>query len=215
MAERLHGASREPNSRRRRATGRTRPTGSKAPGRGLKVASGDDRRGETAVPIELLKEVGAALATRARRLQPQPQDRAPARGQAPGDRERRGHRLGDRRGARFRHALRRRHAGAPLRPGFRPRHLLAAPCGAGRSGDRGALRPAQPCARRPGAVRGASTARCPKRRCWASNTATPWPSRMRWCCGRRSSAISPTARRSSSTSSSPRAKPNGCACRAS
>ena len=33
----------------------------------------------------------------------------------------------------------------------------------------------------------------------------------RWCCGRRSSAISPTARRPSSTSSSPRARPSGCA----
>ncbi len=32
-----------------------------------------------------------------------------------------------------------------------------------------------------------------------------------WCCGKRSSAISPTARRSSSTSSSPPAKPSGCA----
>ena len=32
-----------------------------------------------------------------------------------------------------------------------------------------------------------------------------------WCCGRRSSAISPMARRSSSTSSSARARRNGCA----
>ena len=38
-----------------------------------------------------------------------------------------------------------------------------------------------------------------------------WPTRARWCCGRRSSAISPMARRRSSTSSSPRAKPSGCA----
>ena len=37
------------------------------------------------------------------------------------------------------------------------------------------------------------------------------PSPMRWCCGRRSSATSPTARRSSSTSSSARARASGCA----
>ena len=37
---------------------------------------------------------------------------------------------------------------------------------------------------------------------WASSTATRWPARTRWCCGRRSSATSPTARRRSSTSSS-------------
>ena len=42
------------------------------------------------------------------------------------------------------------------------------------------------------------------RACSASTTATRWPTRTPWCCGRRSSATSPTARRSSSTSSSPR-----------
>ena len=51
--------------------------------------------------------------------------------------------------------------------------------------------------------------------CSASSTATRWPNRTRWCCGRRSSATSPTARRSCSTSSSTRASRSGCACRAS
>ena len=54
-----------------------------------------------------------------------------------------------------------------------------------------------------------------ERACWASNTATRWPIRARWCCGRRSSATSPTARRSSSTSSWRAARPSGCACRVS
>ena len=51
-----------------------------------------------------LKKVGEAL-TRAPRQLPAAQDRpAHARGQAADDRDRRGHRLGDRRGARLRHA---------------------------------------------------------------------------------------------------------------
>src|SRR4051794_14492554 len=59
-----------------------------------------------------------------------------------------------------------------------------------------------------------SSTRCSRRRpCSASSTATPCRSRTRWCCGRRSSAISPTAPRWSSTSSSPPASANGCACR--
>jgi hypothetical protein len=57
--------------------------------------------------------------------------------------------------------------------------------------------------------------RSPKPPCSASSTATAWPSRPRWCCGRRSSATSPTAPRSSSTSSSRPARPSGCACPAS
>ena len=52
--------------------------------------------------------------------------------------------------------------------------------------------------------RSTSTTRCcrssPR---WASSTATRSPGRRRWCCGRRSSATSPTARSRSSTSSSP------------
>ena len=54
-----------------------------------------------------------------------------------------------------------------------------------------------------------STRCCPRRRCWPSSTATPAPSRTRWSSGRRSSATSSTARRWSSTSSSPRAKSSG------
>ena len=58
--------------------------------------------------------------------------------------------------------------------------------------------------------------RCSRRRpCSATSTATRSPSRTRSPAGKRSSAISPTARRFCSTSSSRRASANGCACRAS
>ena len=60
-----------------------------------------------------------------------------------------------------------------------------------------------------------STRCCRRRRCWPSSTATRWPSPTRSSCGRRSSATSPTAPRSCSTSSSPRASASGCACRGS
>ena len=59
----------------------------------------------------------------------------------PGDRNRRGHRLGDGRGARILLVAARRPSGAALRPGHRARHVLAAPFGAGRPGERGPLRP--------------------------------------------------------------------------
>ena len=59
-----------------------------------------------------------------------------------------------------------------------------------------------------------------KRACWALNTATAAITPKRWCCGKRSSATSPTALRSSSTSSSPPPKTSGdcsaaspCCCR--
>ena len=75
-----------------------------------------------------------------------------------------------------------------------------------RPGDRGALHPAEQHRRRARRASRSSTRCSRKRRCSASNTATRSPTRTRWCCGRRSSATSPTARRSSSTSSSPPAK---------
>ena len=98
---------------------------------------------------------------------------------AQGDRDRRGHRLGDRRGAGVRLAAARRPSGAAVRPGLRARHLLAAPFGADRPGDRGALHPAQPSRRRARRASRSSTRCCRKRRCSASNTATRWPSRTR------------------------------------
>ncbi len=55
-----------------------------------------------------------------------------------------------------------------------------------------------------------TTARYRNTACSASNTVSPWPIPRRWCCGKRSSAISPTARRSSSTSISRLPKRSGC-----
>lgn len=55
-----------------------------------------------------------------------------------------------------------------------------------------------------------STTRCsPSTRPWASSTATRWPARTRWSSGRPSSVTSSTARRPSSTSSSPRPSRSG------
>mmetsp|Transcript_38621 Transcript_38621/g.61892 ORF Transcript_38621/g.61892 Transcript_38621/m.61892 type:complete len:220 (-) Transcript_38621:501-1160(-) len=45
---------------------------------------------------------------------------------------------------------------------------------------------------------------------WASSWGTRWRTPTRWCCGRRSLAILPTAHRSLSISSSPRARRSGC-----
>ena len=71
-----------------------------------------------------------------------------------GDRQRRRHRLGDRRGAGVLHA----DAGRPSRPavgtGLRARHLLAAPFGADRSGRREPLHAVQSSRRRSGPLRG-------------------------------------------------------------
>ncbi len=108
-----------------------------------------------------------------------PHDPALPRQPPQGDRDRRGHRLGDGRGAGLRLAARRGPSGAPVRPGLRARHLLAAPFGADRPGDRGALHPAQ---QHPATARRAtrSSTRCSRKRpCSASNTATRWPSRTR------------------------------------
>ncbi len=96
-----------------------------------------------------------------------------------GDRDRAGHRLGDRRGAGVLHAAARRPSGAAVRPGRRARHLLAAPFGADRSGERGSLHPVQPS--RPTSRRATrSSTRCSRKRpCSASSTAIRSPSRTR------------------------------------
>ena len=106
---------------------------------GLKAAAIDDdpRRGDTGVALETLKEIGAQDHRGAEGLPRPPHHPALPRQPPQGDRDRRGHRLGDRRGARLRLAAARRPSGAPVRPGHRARHLLAAPLGADRPGDRG------------------------------------------------------------------------------
>ena len=102
----------------------------------------DPRCGDTGVKVETLKEVGHAPHRGARRLPRPPHHPARAGGAAQDGRDRRGHRLGDRRGAGVRHAAGRGLQRPPVGPGFGARHLLAAPLGADRPGDRGsATRP--------------------------------------------------------------------------
>ena len=105
------------------------------------TTSDDPRRGNTGVAIETLKDIGKKITAVPegfhvhRTIQRFLDDRAQ------GDRDRRGHRLGDRRGAGVRLAAARRPSGAPVRPGLRARHLLAAPFGADRPGERGRATP--------------------------------------------------------------------------
>ena len=74
----------------------------------------------------------------------------------------------------------------------------ATPCCTTRTASAGTRAPTCRCSTWPRTRRrsSSSTRCCPKRRCSASSTATPAPSRTRWSSGKRSSAISPTARRS-------------------
>ena len=175
-------------------------TGLKAAGAG----ENEERLHATAVPLRDAVRGRRCPGPRAGGFRRQPEDRPPARSQAAGDRQRRGHRLGDRRGARLRHPAAGRAPRPPLGRGRAARHLQPAPRRAGRPAEPGRVRAAEQHPRGPGAVRGVQLAALRVRRARASSTAIRWPTRTRWCCGRRSSATSPTARRSSSTSSSPR-----------
>ncbi len=123
---------------------------------GFKIADQEEdaRRGITGVDTSVLKEIGRKITkvpdgfrvhrTIARFLDNRDQ----------GDRQRRRHRLGDRRGAGVLHAAGGRPSRAPVRPGLRARHLLAAPFGADRPGGREPLHAVQPSRRRPGPLRG-------------------------------------------------------------
>ncbi len=205
------------SSRPPRATCRTRRTGSAAAGRGLQqpadaetarrnVDTGDRARSG-------FDNLGRTLTDGAGRPQ-----RSTRRSRRILDAkkemfdERREFRLGDRRGAR----LRRRccaegYPRAPVGPGFGPRHVQPAPCGLGRSGRPSSkyipLSTTCRMARFEVLRQPAFGIRRARLRIWLF--ARPIP--RRWSCGRRSSAISPTAPRPSSTSSSPRARPSGCA----
>ena len=123
---------------------------------GVKAAhdDGDDaRRGETGVKLDRLRLIGERITAAPEGFNVHRDDSALPREPPRGDRERRGDRLVDRRGARLRLAPGRWLSGSSFRPGQRARHVLAAPFGADRSADRGALHPAQPYPRRPGALR--------------------------------------------------------------
>ena len=161
-------------------------------------------------------EIGIGLTTVPQGLQPAQDDPALPRDAAQDDRDRRGHRLGDGRGARLRHAVRRgpSASGCPARTcergTFSQRHSVLIdqetekrymPLKHIREGQ-GTLRGHQLDAVGRGGAR--LRIRLFARRAEGARR-----------CGRRSSATSPMARRWCSTSSSPRASANGCACRAS
>ena len=148
---------------------------------GLRTADNQDeqRRGKTAVPVKTLKEIGKKLTEVPKDFEVHKTIGRFLETRRRHDRVRRGHRLVDRRGAGLRLDPARRQSDPAVRPGFRARHLLAAPFGALRPARRDALHPAQqPVGRRRPASR--SSTRCSrKRRCSASNTAIRWPSRTR------------------------------------
>ena len=141
----------------------------------------------------------------ARGLHGAPEAAAAAR-QAPRHEPQRQHRLGLRRAARVRLAARRGHPGAPRRPGLAPRHVRAAPLGAARPRERPGVAAAGEPLREPGPLLGlrlaAQRVRGDGVRVRLLGRARP----TRSCCGRRSSATSPTAPSRSSTSSSPSAE---------
>ena len=211
---RLLRTSSKTSSRPPKASSPTRRTGSTAAG----PASRRPRKARAAatprVSIDRLKSVGLKLTEVPERLH-RPQDhRAVLSNRRKMIEDGARHRLVHGRGARLRHAARRRLPRAPLRPGRGARHLLAAPRRADDQVTEEQLHPAQPHLARARRASRSSTRCCPKRRCWASNTAIASPSRTRSCSGKRNSATSPTAPRWSSTSSSSAASANGCACRA-
>ena len=139
----------------------------------------DPRRGQTGVEIATLKEIGEKITTLPSGL-PSAQDARPVPGQpAQIDRDRRRHRLGDRRGAGLLLAAARRPSRAAVRPGFRARHVLAAPFGADRPGDRGAATRRSTISATARRATKSSIRCCRKRPCSASNTATRSPSRTR------------------------------------
>ena len=163
---------------------------------GLGKQEGKYQRGKTAVEMAKLKRVGAALTRLPEDFKAHRTVLAHARGQAADDRDRPGARLGHRRGARLRHPAHRGLPGTAFGPGRHPRHLQPAPLRHHRPGDRGALPAAEPHRGLSGELRGGRTRCCRNTPCSATSTATPSPSRTRWCSGRRSSATSSTARRS-------------------
>ena len=128
----------------------------------------------------------------ARRLHGARQAAAAAR-QAPRHEPQRRDRLGLRRAARLRLAAARGHAVRLAGPGLAPRHVRPAPLRAARSRERPGVDPARRTSATTRAGSG-STTRCsastPR---WRSSTATRSSAPTRSCCGRRSSATSPTA----------------------
>ena len=167
----------------------------------LGLAQGEERRGTTGVRHRDAQGGRPAHHHHPAGLQGPPHHRAPPAAPARdgGDGHRR--RLGHGRAPGVRHPAGGRLPRAPLRPGQRARHLLAAPCGAGRPGDRAPLHAAQVCLARSGPLRGDQLDAVGGGGAGLRVRLHRWPSPTRSSCGRPSSATSPTAPRSCSTSS--------------
>ena len=121
---------------------------------GIGHAEEGARRGVTGVDIEVLQDVGRKLTTIPKSFTPH---KTIAR--IMGTRRKMiedgvGHRLGDRRVARVRHASGRGLSRQAVGPGQRARHVLAAPLGADGSGEREEIHPAQAHRQGAGRVRG-------------------------------------------------------------
>ncbi len=132
------------------------------------------RNTETGIEPKLFESLGRTLTTVPGRSD-DPQDAAAHPRCQDGDvRQRRGLRLGDRRGAGLRHARPRGLPGPPVGPGQRPRHVQPAPFGLGRSARRPQIYPVD-AHRRRRPLRGARQPAFRVRRAWL---------RIRLCDGR-------------------------------
>ena len=121
---------------------------------GFEVASGEERRGDTDVSLERLREVGAGISRPPenfsvnRKLLRVMDQRRQTIESGEGDR------LGNRRGSRLWNASPRRHPGQALGPGQWPRNVFSSSRHIGRPGDRGTLFLPQRAEPRPSQVRG-------------------------------------------------------------
>ena len=126
----------------------------------------DPRRGVTGVDIAVLKDDRPQDHQGSGWLPGSPHRAAVSGKSRQGDRERRRHRLGDRRGAGVLHPAAGRPPCPAVRAGQRARHLLAAALGADRSGRRKPLHPVQSSRRRSGPLRGHQLAAVGGSRAW-------------------------------------------------
>jgi 2-oxoglutarate dehydrogenase E1 component len=161
---------------------------------GLEAASGDDRRGNTAVSFELLREVGRAISTEPKHIKINGKIARQLKAKAQAIES----------GEGIDWATAEALAFGTLCAEGTPVRLSGQDVGRGTFSQRHSVLIDQETEERYIPLNSI--------RYLVSNMASRWPSRMGWCSGKRSSAISPTARRSSSTSSSVRASRSGSAC---
>ena len=170
------------------------------------------RGSDTAVPLDTLRQVGAALSHVPDdfNVNPKIARQLEAKQQAIETGEGIDWATGEALGVRQPAAG--RPSGAPVGRGYPARHVQPASRGADRPGNQNEYTPLNNISPDQ-ADRDLQFAAVGSWRTGVRIRLSRWPIRAPWCCGRRSSAISPMARRSSSTSSSRRARRSGCGCR--